>query len=127
MDILSQLVSYRRPMEGSNRVLSRETPENKTAPKRRHSVVSVTEISGLHNKVKGRQQENNRGELRNGNFNNIWRRKKSCPEYEKQPEEWRRLEEDKNDPEKRWKEWGPYLSERQWATVREDYSYNGSW
>jgi hypothetical protein len=21
-----------------------------------------------------------------------------------------------------WKRWGPYLSERQWATVREDYS-----
>jgi hypothetical protein len=24
-----------------------------------------------------------------------------------------------------WKKWGPYLSERQWATVREDYSVNG--
>ena len=24
-----------------------------------------------------------------------------------------------------WKEWGPYLSERQWGTVREDYSDNG--
>jgi Glycosyl hydrolase family 63 C-terminal domain len=24
-----------------------------------------------------------------------------------------------------WKKWGPYLSERQWATVREDYSSNG--
>jgi hypothetical protein len=24
-----------------------------------------------------------------------------------------------------WKRWGPYLSERQWATVREDYSPNG--
>lgn len=24
-----------------------------------------------------------------------------------------------------WKRWGPYLSERQWATVREDYSANG--
>ena len=21
-----------------------------------------------------------------------------------------------------WKRWGPYLSERQWSTVREDYS-----
>ncbi|GJJ06512.1 hypothetical protein Clacol_000704 [Clathrus columnatus] len=27
--------------------------------------------------------------------------------------------------EKHWKRWGPYLSERQWATVREDYSANG--
>src|SRR3954467_7817880 len=25
-----------------------------------------------------------------------------------------------------WKRWGPYLSERQWATVREDYSAEGS-
>jgi hypothetical protein len=25
-----------------------------------------------------------------------------------------------------WKKWGPYLSERQWGTVREDYSDNGS-
>lgn len=24
-----------------------------------------------------------------------------------------------------WKKWGPYLSERQWGTVREDYSQNG--
>ncbi len=25
-----------------------------------------------------------------------------------------------------WKKWGPYLSERQWGTVREDYSPNGT-
>ena len=25
-----------------------------------------------------------------------------------------------------WKMWGPYLSERQWGTVREDYSVVGS-
>ncbi len=25
-----------------------------------------------------------------------------------------------------WKKWGPYLSERQWGTVREDYSSNGT-
>ena len=24
-----------------------------------------------------------------------------------------------------WRKWGPYLSERQWGTVREDYSHNG--
>ncbi|HRI60858.1 MAG TPA: hypothetical protein PK228_14065 [Saprospiraceae bacterium] len=29
---------------------------------------------------------------------------------------------EKNTP---WKKWGPYLSERQWGTVREDYSENG--
>ncbi|KAI9336571.1 Six-hairpin glycosidase-like protein [Obelidium mucronatum] len=26
---------------------------------------------------------------------------------------------------KHWRRWGPYISERQWATVREDYSHNG--
>jgi len=26
-----------------------------------------------------------------------------------------------------WKRWGPYLAERQWGTVREDYSENGDW
>jgi hypothetical protein len=26
----------------------------------------------------------------------------------------------------KWKKWGPYLSERQWGTVREDYSENGN-
>jgi hypothetical protein len=37
----------------------------------------------------------------------------------------RRLEEDTR-REKNWKRWGPYLAERQWATVREDYSADGS-
>ncbi|KAF8335749.1 uncharacterized protein EI90DRAFT_2913018 [Cantharellus anzutake] len=35
-----------------------------------------------------------------------------------------RLDQDR-DRERHWKRWGPYLSERQWATVREDYSANG--
>jgi hypothetical protein len=35
-----------------------------------------------------------------------------------------RLEEDAK-REKNWKRWGTYLSERQWGTVREDYSANG--
>jgi hypothetical protein len=26
----------------------------------------------------------------------------------------------------KWRRWGPYLSERQWGTVREDYSYDGN-
>lgn len=25
-----------------------------------------------------------------------------------------------------WKRWGPYLSERQWGTLREDYSAEGN-
>ena len=36
----------------------------------------------------------------------------------------RRLVEDRRQ-EKNWKRWGPYLAERQWATVREDYSADG--
>jgi hypothetical protein len=35
-----------------------------------------------------------------------------------------RLEEARQ-KEKLWKKWGPYLTERQWGTVREDYSDNG--
>ena len=35
-----------------------------------------------------------------------------------------RIEEDASG-RTRWKRWGPYLSERQWGTVREDYSRNG--
>jgi len=30
------------------------------------------------------------------------------------------------DPKAPWKNWGPYLSERQWGTVREDYSDGGN-
>jgi hypothetical protein len=36
----------------------------------------------------------------------------------------RRLEEDARRAQN-WKRWGPYLSERQWGTVREDYSADG--
>ena len=36
-----------------------------------------------------------------------------------------RLDEDAK-REKNWKRWGPYLSERQWGTVREDYSQDGN-
>jgi hypothetical protein len=39
-------------------------------------------------------------------------------------EELQRLQEDQA-RKKNWKRWGPYLSERQWATVREDYSAEG--
>ena len=37
----------------------------------------------------------------------------------------RRLAEDAT-REKNWKRWGPYLAERQWGTVREDYSPDGA-
>jgi hypothetical protein len=43
--------------------------------------------------------------------------KESLPEYARLVEDHRR--------QKNWKRWGPYLSERQWGTVREDYSAHG--
>jgi hypothetical protein len=36
-----------------------------------------------------------------------------------------RLQEDRQ-RKKNWKRWGPYLAERQWGTVREDYSASGT-
>ncbi len=39
-------------------------------------------------------------------------------------EEKKRLDEAREEGAQ-WKKWGPYLSERQWGTVREDYSENG--
>ena len=41
----------------------------------------------------------------------------------KKSAEQRRLEARENGVP--WKQWGPYLSERQWGTVRDDYSENG--
>jgi len=42
-------------------------------------------------------------------------------------EEKKRLIEDR-DKVKNWRQWGPYLTERQWGTVREDYSpYGSAW
>lgn len=38
--------------------------------------------------------------------------------------EQKRLDENYSN-KKKWHKWGPYLSERQWSTVREDYSANG--
>src|SRR6201981_1932365 len=38
--------------------------------------------------------------------------------------EWNRLAE-AHENAAEWRKWGPYLSERQWGTVREDYSENG--
>jgi hypothetical protein len=43
----------------------------------------------------------------------------------KETTEGKRLEATKNQTAA-WKKWGPYLSERQWGTVREDYSESGN-
>jgi hypothetical protein len=49
---------------------------------------------------------------------------KSVPSASGIDPETRRLQEDAARTAN-WKRWGPYLSERQWATVREDYSADG--
>src|SRR5213594_1082591 len=36
-----------------------------------------------------------------------------------------RIEQSRNGKQN-WRQWGPYLSERQWGTVREDYSPQGN-
>lgn len=43
-----------------------------------------------------------------------------------QTKEKQRLEEAKGRDHDGWRRWGPYLSERSWGTVREDYSHDGS-
>jgi hypothetical protein len=60
-------------------------------------------------------------------FNPIFYPKKmggAMPDIQNQNPEQVRLNEAKEDTAP-WKKWGPYLSERQWGTVREDYSENG--
>src|SRR6266542_320588 len=47
------------------------------------------------------------------------------PEAERPTAEAVRLAED-SARRKNWKRWGPYLAERQWGTVREDYSADGT-
>src|SRR5271166_2677691 len=49
----------------------------------------------------------------------------SKPEPRTLTQEEQRLEEAR-DRKVHWKRWGPYLSERQWGTVREDYSPSGT-
>jgi hypothetical protein len=45
-----------------------------------------------------------------------------------QTKEHERLREPHNSPVPHWRKWGPYVSERAWGTVREDYSeYGTAW
>ncbi|HSF02568.1 MAG TPA: hypothetical protein VLA62_06140, partial [Solirubrobacterales bacterium] len=54
-------------------------------------------------------------------------RPRTAPPPSTGPAERARLAEDARG-DVRWKRWGPYLSERQWGTVREDYSpYGNAW
>ncbi len=47
------------------------------------------------------------------------------PENKSLPQESKRLAEAESHKKIPWKKWGPYLSERSWGTVREDYSPDG--
>src|SRR5918996_2214746 len=53
------------------------------------------------------------------------RRSRSREDQRSLTHEERRLEESEH-RSAHWKKWGPYLSERQWGTVREDYSPHGN-
>ncbi|KAH3687021.1 hypothetical protein WICPIJ_001993 [Wickerhamomyces pijperi] len=53
-----------------------------------------------------------------------FKRSKSSAELAGLSGEEKRLEEERNRT-KYWRRWGPYLSERQWGVVREDYSQSG--
>jgi len=53
------------------------------------------------------------------------RSRSSSPSPSPQLAEQQRLEEDAQ-RHRHWKRWGPYLSERAWGTVREDYSPDGA-
>jgi hypothetical protein len=44
----------------------------------------------------------------------------------KKTKEYQRLSEAFSGPVQPWKKWGPYLFERSWGSVREDYSYDGN-
>lgn len=44
---------------------------------------------------------------------------------EKWTDEEKRLREEKGELIPRWQKWGPYVAERSWGSVREDYSENG--
>ena len=48
----------------------------------------------------------------------------ALPSSLRETAEGRRLETARTDPA--WRRWGPYLSDRQWGTVREDYSPDGT-
>jgi hypothetical protein len=39
--------------------------------------------------------------------------------------EHQRLAEKSDSPVNPWRKWGPYIADRAWATVREDYSHDG--
>ncbi len=49
----------------------------------------------------------------------------SSPKKVCSTQEYQRLQESAKDPLFSWKWWGPYVSERMWGTVREDYSKDG--
>jgi len=51
--------------------------------------------------------------------------KKPIPTTRANTAEYRRLNEPHLGPVHPWRKWGPYVSERSWGTVREDYSANG--
>jgi hypothetical protein len=79
----------------------------------------VTETTSVSGGQEPRRQVN-----QSGNLPLVGKQDVCCWESGAMSKEHERLQEarEKSVP---WKKWGPYLSERQWGTVREDYSDNG--
>ena len=150
MNAFNQLLVQKSTPGKGNGETFREEFESRQAIKRRHSI-SLSGFWRDPEKEKARRQETKRSGLqmfwehvKNGNspqnfintrlskmrtiLNNstMTGRRSSNSGWRRQPEECKRLEEDQNDFDKTWRKWGPYLSERQWGTVREDYSHDGS-
>ena len=150
MNTFNQLLVQKSTLGKGNGETFREEFESRHAAKRRHSI-STSGFWRDPEKEKARRQETKKSGLqqiwdhfKNGNssqnfinarlskmrsiLNNstMTRRRSSNTGCKRQPEECKRLEEDLNDHDKTWRRWGPYLSERQWGTVREDYSHDGS-
>lgn len=150
MNTFNQLLVQKSTLGKGNGENFREEFESRHAAKRRHSI-STSGFWRDPEKEKARRQETKKSGLqqiwdhfKNGNssqnfintrlskmrsiLNNstMTRRRSINSACKRQPEECKRLEEDLNDHDKTWRRWGPYLSERQWGTVREDYSHDGS-
>ena len=62
---------------------------------------------------------------KNANMNTVSQQIENTESQHTMDAESQRLEQAR-DPQTPWKKWGPYLSERQWGTVREYYSEDGS-
>ncbi|ORX38653.1 putative cytoplasm protein [Kockovaella imperatae] len=98
-----------------------EKREKDNLPKRN---VPPAQENGQSSPAPAEETDTPRGSNRGG-----FLRDRIQEEYQRQQRVYRSVENWRLDQadayEAHWKRWGPYVSERQWGTVREDYSANG--